>query len=113
MRGSSIRILAALALVFTAPGALAQSGGHVMEHRWLTLFGEPDYTLPVPDDRGGLPQNIFESILSRAFLTLDADGLPAARAAAGRHFRDPDPEFGQPAAFRRQRQARLSFIIRF
>jgi hypothetical protein len=113
MSGSLIRTLAALSLIFTATSSMAETSGYVMEHRWLTLFGEADYTLAALDDQGGLQQNVFESVLSRAFLTLDAVDPLAAPAATGRFFRDPDPAFGQPAAFRRHGQARLSFSIRF
>lgn len=113
MGGSFKRTLAALALVFTVSNATAETRGYVMEYRWLTLFGEADYALPVPQDRAGSQLRALETILSRAFLTLDTDGRPTGPAVAGRYFRDPDPEFGQPEAFRRQGQARLSFSIRF
>ena len=113
MSGSLIRILAVLALIFTASSAMAQSSHYVMKYRWLTLFGEADYALPAPEGHAGLQPRGFESLLSRAFLTLDTDGRLTGPAAAGRHFRDPDTEFGQPAAFRRPQQARLSFSIRF
>ena len=113
MSGNLIRTLAVLALVFTASNATAQSSDYVMEYRWLTLFGEPDHTLPTLDARAGLQPNIFESILSRAFLTLDTDGRLTSPENAGHYFREPDPTFGQPAAFRRPPQARLSFSIRF
>lgn len=105
--------LAALALVFTASNAMAQSSVNALDYRWLTLFGEADYALPVAEGRGGVQPHVFESILSRAFVSLKADDRRSNAAAAGRHFRDPDPEFGRPAAFRRPRQARLSFSVRF
>lgn len=113
MSGSLIRTLAALALVFTASNAMAQADPYGMEYRWLTLFGQADSALPVPEGRSGLQSNVIESILGRAFFTLEADDRLISGAAAGRHFREPDPEFGLPAAFRRHRQARLSFSIRF
>lgn len=113
MSGGLIRTLAALALIFTASNAMAQSSGHVMEYRWLTLFGEADFPMPTLESRGGARSSVFESILSRAFLTLETDDRLAGRAANARYFRDADPEFGYPAALRRPRQARLSFSVRF
>ena len=113
MSGSVVRILAVLALVFAAPGAMAQSTGYVTEYRWLTLFGEASYALPAPEGRAGSQPRVFESLLRRAFLTLETEGRLTGPVAADRHFRGPDPEFGQPEAFRRKEQARLSFSLRF
>lgn len=114
MSGSSIRTLAALVLVFATSPAMAQSAAYVTEYHWLTLFGEAQYAFPSPDGPGVVaPTSVFEALLSRAFVTLETDGRLTGPSAHGRHFRDPEPEFAHPAAFRRPRQARLSFSVRF
>jgi hypothetical protein len=113
MKGTLIRTLAAVALSIAASSATAQSSIHSMEYRWLTLFGEIEHSLPALQN-GRMPQrNALESVLSRSFLTLESDYRLEESVLAGGHFRLPDPEFGKPAAFRRPRQARLSFSIRF
>ena len=113
MKGTLIRTLAALSLGITASNAMAQSGPYRMEYRWLTLFGEIEQSLPALQN-GRTPQrNAFESVLRRTFLSLESDYRLQDSALASGQFRLPDPEFGMPAAFRRPRQARLSFSIRF
>lgn len=110
MTGRLTRILAGLVLTVAAPGALAQPGAYTVEYRWLTLFGEAEYSLPASQARIDRPGKLLENLLQRAFITVESDYRPRD---ASRNFRLPDPDFGNPAAFRRPQQARLGFRVRF
>ena len=113
MTGSCTRILAGLALIVAASNAAAQSAPRDMDYRWLTWFGDTEYVMPAPQARALKPRNLLESVLSRAFVSVESDyRLPVSADATG-YFRRPDPEFGKPAALRRPQQARLSFSVRF
>ena len=110
MAGRLTRIWAGLVLTVAAPGALAQHEANTVEYRWLTLFGEAEYSLPASQTRIDRPGNLLETLLRRAFITLESDYRP--RDASG-NFRLPDPDFGNPAAFRRPQRARVGFSLRF
>lgn len=110
MTGRLTSTLAVLVLTVAASNALAQPAAYTMEYRWLTLFGEAEYSVPASQVRSARPGNLLENVLQRAFLTLESDYRPSS--ATG-DFRRPDPEFGNPAAFRRPQQARLGFSVRF
>ena len=110
MTGKITSTLAGLLLTVAASGAMAQPAEYGAEYRWLTLFGEAEYPLPASQPPVARPGNFLETLLRRAFVTLQSDYRPSD---ASREFRGPDPEFGNPAAFRRPRQTRLGFSIRF
>ena len=110
MTGRLTGILAGLVLTVAAPGAMAEPAAYTVEYRWLTLFGAAEYSLPASQARVDRPGNLFETVLRRAFITLESDYRPRV---AYQDFRRPDPEFGNPAAFRRPQQARLGFSVRF
>ncbi len=110
MTGRLTRILAGLVLAVAASSAMAQTAAHTVEYRWLTLFGGAEYAVPASQTRLDRPGNLLETVLRRAFITLESDYR--ARDVSG-DFRRPDPEFGDPEAFRRPPQARLGFSIRF
>lgn len=102
--------MAGLVLTVAAPSALAQPAAYTVEYRWLTLFGEAEYSLPASQARVDRPGNLLENVLRRAFLTLESDYRPRD---VYQDVRRADPEFGNPAAFRRPQQARLGFSVRF
>ena len=110
MAGSLARTLAGLVLTIAASSVFAQPVAHSTEYRWLTLFGAAEYPVPASQARAARPGSLLETVLRRAFITVDSGYLSSP---ASRDFRRPDPEFGDPAALRRPRQARLAFSIRF
>lgn len=113
MTSRALRTLAGLALMIAASQAVAQSMPHSMEYRWLTLLGNVEHPVAIiPGDREG-SSGAFEHVLSRAFFAFESDYRLAESAHTTADFRWPDPAFGQPAAFQRPRQARLSFRVRF
>ena len=110
MTGKFTSTLAGLLFTVAASGAAAQPAEYNAEYRWSTLFGAAEYPLPVSPTRVARPANRLETVLRRAFVTLQSD---YGATAASRDFRRPDPEFGTPVAFRRPQQARLGFSVRF
>ncbi len=113
MTSRLIRILAVLALMTAASQASAQSSTYGVEYRWLTLFGTPEQSVPDLQSPRTPQRGALETILSRAFLALESDYRPSESGYSTEYFREPDPEFGRPAAFQRPRQARISFRFRF
>ncbi|MDH3587258.1 MAG: hypothetical protein OEQ30_09235 [Gammaproteobacteria bacterium] len=113
MTSRLIRILAGLALMIAASQASAQSGTYGVEYRWLTLFGNVEHSVPELQQPGYRPQSTIEKVLGRAFLALESDYRLPESGYSTEYFRQPDPQFGMPAAFQRPRQARLSFRLRF
>ena len=113
MTGGLIRILACVWFAFTASQASADNSVFDLEHRWLTLFGgTEDLALPLDSDSSNARSAIIEAI-SRTYPELDSTRVSSYDFLGNGHFRRPDPEFGLPEAFRRPRQARLVFRLRF
>ncbi len=105
--------MAGLVVTIAASQASAQSGTYNVEYRWLSLFGDVEQSVPDAQGPGLRDSGAIEKIMGRAFLALESDYRLSESGYSTEHFRRPDPEFGRPAAFRRPRQARISFRFRF
>ena len=113
MTGGLKRILVCAWLVFSMSQASADQGGFSGEYRWMTLFGNTeDLILPL-----GLASSTSDTalvrIVNRTSVELDTNRASSFDSLGSGYFRRPDPQFGQPEAFRRPRQARLAFRILF
>lgn len=113
MTSAVIRTLAGLALAIAASQAMAQPGLYGTEYRWLTRVGENAPSATGIEHRSQPRNGALEKVLGRAFVVIESDYRRFAPANIGESFRRVDPEFGWPSAFRRPRQARLSFSVRF
>jgi hypothetical protein len=117
MTGRLIRILAFVTLMFGSSQTLAQDQVLGADYRWLTLWNS-DYELVLSSNREKNPSSTsIMSVLSRAFVSPDTQAVPGASAPDSNYYRllDSllDSELALPQAFRRPRQMRLGFSIRF
>ena len=113
MTGGLKRILVCAWLVSAMSQASADEGWFRGDYHWITLFGNTgDLVLPL-----GFGSSTYDTALvrtaNRASIELNTDRAFSYSAHGSAHFRQPDPEFGLPQAFRQPRQARLAFRMRF
>jgi len=112
MTTTLIRISVCAAITLMAVQAQAQTVVNGMEYRWSDLIAQREAATYPSDIRYRAGMSAIERIMARAFVSLDASAGAAAPQSAA-DFRHTDPELAQPEAFRRPRQARLSFRLRF
>ena len=113
MTGGLIRILACGWLVFSMSQASADEDVLGVNYRWMTLFGSTeDLVLPLGFD-SSYSDTALVRFVSRTTIELETHQASSYRFQGTGFFRQPDPEFGLPEAFRRPRQARLNFRLTF
>lgn len=113
MTGRLIRILVCVALGLTATQASAETSAFGVEYRWLASLDMLDETTQLAIPERSFPKTTFMQLMVKPFVKFDSarglsqDDLPTE------YFREPDPKFGIPEAFRKPQQIRLGFRIRF
>jgi hypothetical protein len=112
MTGKLIWILVCLAFGLTATAASAQTRLYGIEYGLLSL---PDKqiraAISFSIDQADRETTLMRAIEKTFVFTERAGRL--RREAPGYYFREPDPELWLPQAFRRPKQMRLGFRIRF
>ena len=113
MTGGLIRILVGVLFVLSASQASAQDSLPGDEYRWMSLFGSSgDLVLPLGFDSSTSDIALVQ-LIGRTFVELGTIHPSSYDSLGSMHVNFSDPELGLPEAFRRPRQARLSFRIRF
>ena len=113
MTGGLRRILVCAWLVLAMSQASADEGWFSGEYRWITLFGHSeDLILPLGFG-GSTSDTALVRVVNRTSIELDTNRASSYDPLGSGYFRQPDPEFGLPEAFRQPRQARLAFRIAF
>ena len=83
------------------------------DYRWMTLFGNTeDLVLPLGFD-SSYSDTALVRFINRTTVELENHQASSYRFTGPGFFRQPDPDFGLPEAFRRPRQARLNFRLAF
>jgi len=113
MTTTLIRISVCAAIALMAVPAQAQTVVSGIEVRWSDLIAQHEAATYPAEIRHRAGMSAVERIMARAFVSLDASAGAAAASQSAADFRRNDPELAQPEAFRRPRQARLSFRLRF
>ena len=113
MTGGLIRILVCGWLVFSMSQASAEDDVLGVDFRWMTLFGSTeDLVLPLGFD-SSYSDTALVRLVNRTFVELETHQASSHYFKGPGFFRQPDPDFGLPEAFRRPRQARLNFRFAF
>ena len=113
MTGGLKRILACAWLVFATSQASADEGWFSGDYRWTTLFGNTgDLILPLGFG-SSTTDTALVRVANRTSIELDTERAFSDSTRGSGNFRQPDPEFGLPQAFRQPKQARLAFRIFF
>ena len=113
MTGGLKRILVCAWLVFAMSQASAEEDWFSGDYRWITLFGNTgDLVLPLGFGSSASDTALVR-VANRTSIELDTERAYSYIVRGSGNFRQPDPEFGLPQAFRQPRQARLAFRIAF
>ena len=113
MTGGLIRTLVCGWLVFSMSQASAEDDALGAGYRWMTLFGNTeDLVLPLGFD-SSYSDTALVRFVNRTYVELETHQASSFRFTGPGLFRQPDPHFGLPQAFRRPRQARLNFRFEF
>jgi len=102
-----------MVLAVMASPAWAQTETNGVEYRWSELFSQSYAATNSANLRHGTRMSAVQNVMARVFVGLDASAGATAALQSTVDFRRADAEFALPEAFRRPRQARLSFRLRF
>ena len=108
-----IRTLVCTALLFMTSQAWAQSDFSRFDYSLGTSLGAQNETALSLNLDSAYSDRTFMRAMTRMIRVFTAESSLSQPALTADSFPRSDPEFGLPDAFRRPRQARLSFHIRF